>query len=56
MMNIVPYKGFDNITFEMSFDEVKGLLREKQMKFNTENWPNKGCYLLCQKSHVQDLF
>ena len=43
MINIVPYKGFGDITFEMSFDEVKGLLREKQMKFHTENWPNKGC-------------
>lgn len=43
MINIVPYKGFGDITFEMSFDEVKGFLREKQMKFNTKNWPNKGC-------------
>ena len=43
MTNIVPYKGFDDITFEMSFDEVKELLRKKQIKFNTENWPNKGC-------------
>lgn len=43
MMNIVPYKGFGDITFEMSFDEVKGLLRKKQIKFNTENWSNKGC-------------
>lgn len=43
MMTVVPYKGFDNITFEMSFDEVKKSLQEKQIQFNTENWPNKGC-------------
>ena len=42
-MKIVPYKGVDDITFEMSFDEVKNLLRERQINFNTENWPNKGC-------------
>ena len=43
MMEIIPYKGFDEITFEMSFEEVKTLFREKHIKFNTENWPNKGC-------------
>ncbi len=43
MMNVKPYKGFDDITFEMSFDAVKELLREKRIQFNTENWPNKGC-------------
>ena len=42
MKNITPYKGFSDITFDMSFDEVKGLLREKRIQFNIENWPNKG--------------
>ncbi len=43
MIIVVPYKGFDDITFEMSFEEVKELLRGKHIRFNTENWPNKGC-------------
>lgn len=43
MNNVIPYKGFNDITFEMSFKEVKTLLKEKLIKFNTENWPNKGC-------------
>ena len=43
MINVIPYEGFDDITFEMSFKEVKELLREKHVQFNTENWPNKGC-------------
>jgi len=43
MMNVVPYKGFDDITFGMSFDEVKAFLHMKNIKFNTENWPNNGC-------------
>lgn len=42
-MEIIPYKGFDEITFDMSFEEVKTLFRKKHIKFNTENWPNKGC-------------
>lgn len=43
MKNVIPYKGFSDITFDMSFDEVKKLLREKRIPFNVENWPNKGC-------------
>lgn len=43
MMEIIPYKGFDEITFDMSFEEVITLFRKKHIKFNTENWPNKGC-------------
>ena len=43
MKNVVPYKGFSDITFDMSFDKVKGLLHDKRIQFNTENWPNKGC-------------
>ena len=41
MIKVIPYEGFDDITFEMSFKEVKELLREKHVQFNTENWPNK---------------
>lgn len=43
MINVIPYKGFDDINFKMSFDEVKDYLRNNNIKFNTENWPNKGC-------------
>ncbi|MBP5738278.1 MAG: hypothetical protein J6X38_04275, partial [Abditibacteriota bacterium] len=32
-----------DITFNMSFNEVKNLLRGKGLKFRTEHWPNKGC-------------
>ena len=27
----------------MQFEEVKRLIRERRIQFNTENWPNKGC-------------
>ena len=43
MIKTIPYKGFGDITFEMSFEEVKGLLRERHIQFNTECWANKGC-------------
>lgn len=43
MKNVIPYKGFADITFDMSFDEVKSLLHEKRVQFHSENWPNKGC-------------
>ena len=43
MINVIPYIGFDDINFKMSFDEVKEYLKKNNIKFNTENWPNKGC-------------
>ncbi|MBO7393812.1 MAG: hypothetical protein J6U98_06385 [Abditibacteriota bacterium] len=43
MINVIPYQGVDDITFDMSFNEVKNLLRGKGLKFRTEHWPNKGC-------------
>lgn len=43
MINVIPYIGFDDINFKMSFDEVKEYLKNNKIKFNTENWPNKGC-------------
>ncbi|MBP5094001.1 MAG: hypothetical protein J6332_08135 [Abditibacteriota bacterium] len=43
MINVIPYQGVDDITFNMSFNEVKNLLRGKGLKFRTEHWPNKGC-------------
>ena len=43
MKNIILYKGFDDITFDLKFNEVKRLLREKFVEFNTEHWQNKGC-------------
>ena len=43
MNNVIPYQGVDDITFNMSFNEVKDLLRRKGLKFHTEHWPNKGC-------------
>lgn len=43
MMIVIPYKGFGDISFKMSFDDVKKHLRKKQIHFHTENWPNKGC-------------
>ncbi|MBQ9288632.1 MAG: hypothetical protein IJ210_00785 [Clostridia bacterium] len=43
MIRIVPYRGFDDITFDLSLDEVKGVLRSKHLRFQIEHWPNKEC-------------
>ena len=43
MTELIPYKGFDDISFDMTIDEVRKLLRHKDIRFNTEQWSNKGC-------------
>ncbi len=43
MKTIVPYQGIDNITFQLSFDEVKSILADRGIKYRVEKWPNKGC-------------
>ncbi len=43
MIEVRPYQGFEDITFDVSFDEVCNILKDNGVLFNTENWPNKGC-------------
>ena len=43
MKTLVPYKGFEDLSFEMSYEDVRRTLRENKVKFITEHWPNKGC-------------
>ena len=45
MMNetIIPYNGFGDIDFSMSFDTVIKKLKENNVRYITEHWPNKGC-------------
>ncbi len=43
MITVSPYKGYDNINFKMSYDEVRTLLQSERTPYNTEHWPNKGC-------------
>ncbi len=43
MINIMPYRGFDGIYFEMPFEAVKEQLRKKQIQYYVEKWANKGC-------------
>ncbi len=43
MGKVIPYKGFDDITFHMSFRELRDLLKTRKIKHSIENWSNKGC-------------
>ncbi len=43
-MNIItPYEGYADFTFNMTYEEVKGLLKVQNNLANVEIWPNKGC-------------
>lgn len=42
-MTLKPYWGFDNITFNKTFNEVCFLLKNYNKRYKTEHWPNKGC-------------
>ena len=43
MIKIVPYFGVGDITFDMSFTEVKEFLCKAGTGFVVETWSNKGC-------------
>ncbi len=40
---IVPYIGFDDINFSMSFEKTIEYLKNNNIKYHTEHWDNKGC-------------
>jgi len=40
---IVPFVGTDMITFDMTYDQVRSVLKESKIGFNVELRPNKGC-------------
>lgn len=41
--NIIPFAGTDMITFDMSYDQVRNVLKESKIGFNVDLRPNKGC-------------
>ena len=40
---INPYKGFSDISFDMTFEEVRSFLKDNKIKFQIEVYPNNGC-------------
>ena len=40
---ITPFVGTEKITFDMTYDQVRNLLKESKIKYNVELQPNKGC-------------
>ncbi len=43
MRTIIPYYGFDEIRFDISYTAVCEYLKAKKIKYRTEFWTNKGC-------------
>ena len=40
---IIPFAGTDMITFDMTYDQVRNVLKESKIVFNVDLRPNKGC-------------
>lgn len=40
---IIPFTGTDKITFDMTYDQVRNVLKESKIGFNVDLRPNKGC-------------
>ena len=40
---IVPFIGTDMITLDMTYDQVRNILKESKIRFNVDLRPNKGC-------------
>lgn len=40
---IIPFTGTDMITFDMSYDQVRNVLKKSKIEFNVVLRPNKGC-------------
>jgi len=40
---IIPFVGTDMITFDMTYDQVRNVLKESKIGFNVDLRPNRGC-------------
>ena len=40
---IKPFYGIDDISFDMTYDDMKELLKANKIKYQVEIYPNKGC-------------
>ena len=41
--NIIPFSGNTYLSFDMSYDDVKRLLKDNNIKYKVDVLPNKGC-------------
>lgn len=41
--NIIPFEGTDMITFDMSYDQVRNVLKKSKIGFNVDLRQNRGC-------------
>ncbi len=40
---IIPFIGTDMISFDMTYDQVRSVLKGSKIGYNVELWPNRGC-------------